>query len=320
MLRSLRIKNFQSVPDTEIELGKFTVLVGPSNSGKSAVLRAFRTIVSNVNGSAFVRHGAKKTELELHTDEGYSIFLERGRSLSTYRVITDVGAEEVYAKSGTTVPEDIVELLRISEIEGERLQFAFQFDRPFLMDAPGSKIASVIGDLTNINILHEAVREANRRRLEVKSRLKVRKADLEVEEQKLKAYVDISAVRGKLEEATEAHSRAFNLSTKVELLRLCVETVQAAEDAVVRLKLQLKQQAFSQLPVVDVLGLQERARKVEILRSLVYTITTQAEIRKDAMAEVDQLTTAIEQCHDDQHQMLRKAGICPMCKQLTGSI
>jgi exonuclease SbcC len=315
VLKSIRIKNFQSIHDAEIALGKFTVLVGPSNSGKSAVLRAFRTIISNASGSAFVTHGKTKSELELHTDEGWAIFLERGKSLSTYRVITDHGDEEVYSKSGTKVPDDIAKLLCVPEVEGERLQFAFQFDRPYLMDAPGSKIASVIGDLTNINILHEAVREANRRRLEAKSKLKVRTGDLEVESAKLQSYADLPTLRDALSHAREVYDQAFRLFTLRAALLGFVEVAEAAESDVQRLR-------SRELPRVsiDVLGLQERSRKLDVLRALVGTIEREARVRQEAQKFLQESEARIEECRDRHHTMLKEAGTCPTCGQTTVSI
>ena len=44
-LETLEISNFQSVEKADIQLGGFTVIVGPSNSGKSALLRALRAVV-----------------------------------------------------------------------------------------------------------------------------------------------------------------------------------------------------------------------------------------------------------------------------------
>jgi AAA15 family ATPase/GTPase len=39
-MKKLRIKNFQIHKDLEIEFGPITTIVGPSDIGKSAVLRA----------------------------------------------------------------------------------------------------------------------------------------------------------------------------------------------------------------------------------------------------------------------------------------
>ena len=50
MLRSLHIQNFKCLRDTTLELGPFTVLIGPNDSGKTRILDALRLL-----GQTFVR-------------------------------------------------------------------------------------------------------------------------------------------------------------------------------------------------------------------------------------------------------------------------
>lgn len=44
MLTSIRLKNFKTHRDTEIQLGRLTVLVGPNGAGKSSVLQAIQMV------------------------------------------------------------------------------------------------------------------------------------------------------------------------------------------------------------------------------------------------------------------------------------
>lgn len=52
MLTSIRLQNFKTHRDTEIHLGRLTVLVGPNGAGKSSVLQA-------IGRAPFITHGAK---------------------------------------------------------------------------------------------------------------------------------------------------------------------------------------------------------------------------------------------------------------------
>src|SRR5882724_11641969 len=40
MIRNVRVKNYKSIPDLELELGRVTVLIGANGSGKSNILEA----------------------------------------------------------------------------------------------------------------------------------------------------------------------------------------------------------------------------------------------------------------------------------------
>lgn len=51
MIKKLKIKNFKSLRDVEIELGKFTVLIGPNASGKSNLLDSLIFLSQSVNST-----------------------------------------------------------------------------------------------------------------------------------------------------------------------------------------------------------------------------------------------------------------------------
>ena len=55
----VRVQNYQSIEDAEIELEGLTVITGTNNSGNSAVLRAVAGVFSTTRGHHFDSHGAK---------------------------------------------------------------------------------------------------------------------------------------------------------------------------------------------------------------------------------------------------------------------
>ena len=63
----LKVKNLQSIGDTEVEVDGFTVITGPNNSGKSALVRAVIGLTSNYSGNkhSWVRKGQKNLEVTL---------------------------------------------------------------------------------------------------------------------------------------------------------------------------------------------------------------------------------------------------------------
>ena len=59
MLTGLRIVNYQSHKRTDVPLGLFTVITGPSNVGKSSMIRAGSLAARNASGTSYIRVGAK---------------------------------------------------------------------------------------------------------------------------------------------------------------------------------------------------------------------------------------------------------------------
>lgn len=306
MLTRVRIKNFQSLKDADIELAPFTVIVGASSSGKSAFLRALRTLMSNSNGSSFVTHGAKKSDIEIELD-GNEISLQRGPGLSTFGVNA-----ESYPKSGTSVPAEVTAALKglPVEIEGENLNFSFQFDKPFLLDAPASKVAKVLGDLTNVTVLHDAVREANRRRLDALNKLKVRRSDLEQAEVSLKTYEDLPAQKQRLEKLRAEFTQATRIETMYLEAKALLDTIEKQRD-----DLKSRVDLLKSLPDISLPSLDEKAQAIRTLRTAIAEADAAQKAvlqAKEAWAKAEDAVTTTKKIYQDR---LAEAGRCPVCDQ-----
>lgn len=224
-----RVRDFQSIADTGVDFGRFTVLVGPSNSGKSAFLRALRACLRNTIVPGNVRQGTSKAVIDVEFDNGI-VQIERGKSLSTYRLDTRYSIE-TYTKSGRTVPDEVAAFIALPTIGGAEATFAFQFDKPFLLAEPGSQVAGVIGTLTNVSMLHSAVRETNRRRSEAAHLLRTRTADALDVVTRLDAYADLPARRATLTEAEDRFAALQQAQERLAALDRHIATVRTAEAA-----------------------------------------------------------------------------------------
>ena len=59
-----------------------TVLIGPNNCGKSAIVAALQILCSNENSTYVMRHGAKECSVEVETDDGHAVEWRRKNSPS----------------------------------------------------------------------------------------------------------------------------------------------------------------------------------------------------------------------------------------------
>jgi DNA repair ATPase RecN len=284
----------------DLALGRFTVVVGASNSGKSAFLRAIRALCANVSSPSIVTHGAKIASIEADVDDR-QIGLVRGKARSEY-----VLDGEVYPKAGTSVPDPIAALLRMAPDEAN---FAFQFDRPYLLSDPATKVAQVLGELTNVNVVYDAVREANRRRLETAQRLKIREADVVRLEEKAATYQDLPAERNRLARMratlTEVESEvadADRLAALMNVARLSSEAVVLLDD-------------LPPLPDVDLGALEQMATKASRLESLVRAAQRSDTDATLADRDVMQADADREMYEQQLREVLVAAGTCPLCGQ-----
>jgi exonuclease SbcC len=71
MIDSLSIQNFQSHEKTELEFDEgINIIIGQSDSGKSAILRALNWVVNNKpNGEAFKSNWGGDTKVKIIIEE-----------------------------------------------------------------------------------------------------------------------------------------------------------------------------------------------------------------------------------------------------------
>lgn len=309
MIRNIRINNFQSITSANLELGKLTVIVGQTNAGKSAFIRALRTLVFNAqDGASYVTKGKKQLLVEVSNDEG-TVSLERGKAHSVYRV-----GEETYTKSGVAVPEAVTQALRLQalDIDGQRLElnFASQFDKPFLLDEAGTRVAKVLGELTNITVLFEAIREANRRRLGINNELKTRKGDLAVLKEKAQKFVGLKERQYRAAAMTSECNLLKHALGRWDDLSMVLSVLDSLEG-----NLEDVDKTLEAAPEVDITHIEKEVTDWYSLAGaiqLVQTLDAQDDEARGWLIELDKMIEALDA---QFHEKLEEVGICPLCNQ-----
>lgn len=318
-LERLRITNFQSLAKADIELGGLTVIVGPSNSGKSALLRALKAVVRNVNSPSAVRVG--KTVFTASVDfDDTTVSIERGKSQSTYRITVPTGQEEVYTKAGRTVPDDVQGMLALPLPEGPDLVFSSQIDPPFLLSETGSVAAKILGDLTNVSRLHAAAREANRRRLEAAKIQRIREEDAHACAQKMQEeFSDLAEHRRVLSEAREDLTRVQEKARLMQTLQTALDELDVVDAAEEDLKVRLKE-----LPEpADIEAMSEQAGALlgerHALTDVLSMLAKLAEAESQLLTVLKTSESEIEKTEKAYHDALVQAGQCPTCGAKVGA-
>jgi exonuclease SbcC len=170
VIRKIVLENYMSHARTEIEpAAGLTVLVGPNNCGKSAVVSALETLARTTRGDFMVRHGEKEARVTVETDDGHTIVWRRKGGTVSY--VLD--GREVHRE----VPDDLHEHLKLPLVKSERGDYEFdvhfgqQKSPIFLLNEPPSRAATFFsassdaGRLLEIQDKHrDKVRERKRRR------------------------------------------------------------------------------------------------------------------------------------------------------------
>jgi exonuclease SbcC len=161
-IKSIELVNFQSHQSTLIEPappGKLTVITGPSDSGKTAIIRALKWAFNNQpQGADFMRTGASVVRVNVKFADRNIVVRERTAATNRYKIIRPVTAAgpdntETFEGFGSTVPLEVQEITGVRTVkiadQDLLLNLSEQLDPPFLgqksTTAPGR--AKILGKL-----------------------------------------------------------------------------------------------------------------------------------------------------------------------------
>jgi DNA repair exonuclease SbcCD ATPase subunit len=202
----VRVRNFQSIADSTVEISGLTVVTGQNNSGKSALVRAIAAMATNESAKGLLRNGEKTLSVELAFDDGVEVKWEKGGTTNQYTL-----NGKVFSGVGAGVPEEI-RALNLGPIEagGQEIwpQVASQFKGSlFLLDKSGSVFAEAVSDVERVGLLAEASRKAESDARASKSEHKIRQKDAQELKATLRRYEGISEIESRIQEIRDLEQK-----------------------------------------------------------------------------------------------------------------
>ncbi|MGI6126413.1 MAG: AAA family ATPase [Planifilum sp.] len=273
--KGLVIENFQSHERTEITFSEgLNVFVGPSDSGKSAILRALRWVLYNQpRGSDFIRTGASRCRVTLILSDGTQIVRERSSSVNRYLIRDPEGNERVFEGFGSDVPDEVLEAhgmvpLQLDEDRELTVQIGQQLEGPFLLSESGGMRAKSIGRISGAHLLDLAQNQTARDQRAVSSRIKFLEEEMEKRKEALKPFDVLPRYREQLDRAGAMYEEAVREQELLRRLRQLAADLADCREAMDRVRRRLAD--LEKLPEAEkVLGrLMEDGRRLGHLRSL----------------------------------------------------
>lgn len=304
MLERIEMANCQSLKDADVLFGQFTVIVGPSGSGKSGLIRSLKALCFNQVGRRFIRHGQQKATVRLTFDGGQTIEWEKPKDKGA-SYTTD---EQVYTRLGRAVPEDIENLLGIKQIVIDKTmkftpQFHSQHDLPLLLTESSTLAARALAKLTKLSVLVEAQMDCRR---DLK-RAGVANKSAEEETERAKAQLDgLPSVR----RARNLMDRATKLKNSVvDQLEIAHQADDIAQDIAGSLLV-----ADLVLPTPDeVEALDGRLVSLEEIVEAIYRANQATSSVDVNAAEADNARADLEDLEQQYEELVEELGACPMC-------
>jgi|SRR5665213_497393 len=215
----ITLNDFQAHSKTSLILtGGFAAIVGPSNCGKSSIVRAIRWLIyDSLRGNRFIRLGEDKSVVSLSFD-GVEVTRVKGKKQNRYVVNASN-----YDAIGKGAPIEVTQAISIGTMRVDKdteieLSVGQQMDPPFLVFEPESMRAKFVNVLTGGHVVDAAVRESNRLIKEINEDSKRVDTDQVRVAQDLTQYVDLDIREAHLNELGALLGRAHVCEQRLKVL------------------------------------------------------------------------------------------------------
>lgn len=211
MIHSIKIQNIQSHKDTQLEFNPgINAIVGSSNNGKSAILRALYWVVYNrplgtdnlLSHWAFDKKGNQLEPMMVSVENDNGVVTRRRTKTENQYIVND---EELNVVK-TDVPVQVEKLLCLTDTNIQRQQ-----DAPFLLSLTSGQVAQYFNKTVRLDIIDKVLSNAESKR---------RKTNQEISqaEELLEEYTAKSEKYNWLGEIEKLLSKYDNISEKHDKL------------------------------------------------------------------------------------------------------
>lgn len=239
-IKALRFINARSYANVQFNLAPgLNVVVGESDSGKTNVVRNTRSLVENGPLDSIRRFDTPEkavTSIELHDTEHNVFELRRTAAINECRWYGPMQQSVGYDKEeqnqnwtsiGNGTPDAYRQRLGLSPIDlsgcEADIHFSDQRDPLFVVDAPPSQIAKIVGAVSGLDVLYRAVANGDQQRRAANAQVTAQKRVLDAAQaDRQQAQARVDALRPHADAVAQAEASrlaAFNTTHELQQVR-----------------------------------------------------------------------------------------------------
>lgn len=236
MIKSVRIKNFQSHKDSSFEFhSNVNIISGSSNNGKSVVIRALNWAIKNKAPSSICSNWnidkkgnqIDNIEVEVITEKGKCVRIKGKKNGYTLN-----GSE--YNAIGRDIPEQVKEFFNMTDTNIQS-----QMDSPFLLSLNGPDATKFINKVVKLESIDTILSKAEKDRRSVNSELKVIEKDISDCQNKIEGLKWVESAESVLKKMDIYESKIDDLTEEADKLNESIELYRQKENDTFDIDLEL---------------------------------------------------------------------------------
>lgn len=218
MLKALDLQDFQSHHDTRLEFCPgVNAIVGSSDCGKSAILRALRWVIENRGSAeAFKSYWGDSVAVTLE-DDTCTVIRSRDKKENQYSL-----NGETFKAFGTQVPEPIGKALGFQDVNLQA-----QMDAPFLLSATPGEVARYLNAVMGLDKIDDSLAAIAGTARELNRRARDKSEEQAGLEQQVKALAWVDDCLQRMAKLKATAVRQEETETQLQNIRTAVSNMQA---------------------------------------------------------------------------------------------
>ena len=220
MIKSLHLRGLQSHTDSTVEFTPgVNVILGETNAGKTAIVRALQWIFQNRPlGVGLTQKGAKECVAEVKTDRGSASRVRR-KGFNGYVV----GGVE-YKEIGSSVPEELTKVVDLRDVNLQE-----QLQPHFLITQPAGQISKYISELLGFNVTDKMISAVKSKSSSLKGERSSLLDEIELAESEIARYGEIDRVDLILSNVESLEKKKQSVSSSVSKLSSIILSMESME-------------------------------------------------------------------------------------------
>ena len=308
MIDILQLNNFQSHKKTVLELHpNVNVIVGSSDGGKTAIIRALRWLAKNRPvGDAFRSHWGGDTIVSAEI-ENQLVQRKKTKSDNQYILVSDVEeamagnkeVEEIYEGFGQDVPDDIFRVLGFDE-----LNMQFQMDSPFLLSKTSGEVSRYLNSVMSLDIIDICNKNLISMQRKSNQKIQIIKKQRQELNDQLQEFDNLDKIEELVSRAEEIQENINAYKKEREELSLLLESIEKYSKSLAELGDVKKDEALVNKAIEVIEEYNESYDNREALSKLITNIDNQSQKLLKLKNKLKALKQELHEKMPDQ---------CPLC-------